>query len=104
MQREFGARHNVVMEGRDIGSVVFPETPYKFYIDASPEVREMRRRRQGYADRVAERDRQDSSRTASPLQIPAGADIIDSSDLTVGGTVDVLLERLAKRGILPPTV
>jgi cytidylate kinase len=104
MQREFGARHNVVMEGRDIGSVVFPETPYKFYIDASPEVREMRRRRQGYADRVAERDRQDSSRSASPLQIPAGADIIDSSDLTVGGTVDVLLEHLAKRGILPPTV
>lgn len=104
MQREFGLRHNVVMEGRDIGSVVFPETPYKFYIDASPEVREMRRRRQGYADRIAERDRQDSSRSASPLQIPAGADIIDSSDLTVGGTVDVLLERLAKRGILPPTV
>ena len=45
------------MEGRDIGSVVFPETPYKFYIDASPEVRARRRAQQGQHDAITDRDR-----------------------------------------------
>jgi cytidylate kinase len=99
LQREFGGKHPVVMEGRDIGSAVFPDTPYKFYIDASPEVREMRRRRQGYVDQIADRDRQDSSRSASPLQVPEGAEVIDGSDLTVEGTVEILLQRLAERGV-----
>src|SRR5437762_13868551 len=57
--------HNVVVEGRDIGSVVFPETPYKFYIDASPEVRLRRRAAEGFVDEITARDRVDSSRRAS---------------------------------------
>ena len=50
-QREYAAKFNVVMEGRDIGSAVFPETPYKFYIDASPDIRARRRATRGKATR-----------------------------------------------------
>jgi len=53
--RDYARDHDVVMEGRDIGSVVFPETPYKFYIDASPEVRAQRRAAQGERDAIAAR-------------------------------------------------
>ena len=59
--------HDVVIEGRDIGSVVFPDTPYKFYIDASPEVRLQRRAAQGERDEITIRDRDDVSRAVSPL-------------------------------------
>jgi cytidylate kinase len=59
----------------------------------------MRRRRQGYVDQIADRDRQDSSRSASPRQVPEGAEVIDGSDLTVEGTVEILLQRLAERGV-----
>ena len=51
--RECAKANNVVMEGRDIGSVVFPETPFKFYVDASPEVRVQRRRAEGQRDEIA---------------------------------------------------
>ncbi|MDF1738169.1 MAG: (d)CMP kinase [Verrucomicrobiales bacterium] len=54
-QRAYAEQNSVVMEGRDIGSVVFPETPYKFYIDASPEVREQRRRAAGVTSRYSGR-------------------------------------------------
>ena len=64
--RAYAGDHDVVMEGRDIGSVVFPETPYKFYIDASPEVRLRRRIAQGQRDQIAARDHADSSRRALP--------------------------------------
>src|ERR1043166_10466 len=58
--RSYAVNHDVVMEGRDIGSVVFPETPYKFYIDASLDVRAQRRARQGLHDEISARDRFDS--------------------------------------------
>jgi len=93
-QRRYGAARGVVMEGRDIGSVVFPDTPHKFYIDASPEVRARRRLAEGIADSVAERDRIDSSRKASPLVIPSDAVVVDSSDLTVEEVVEEVLDRL----------
>lgn len=82
-QRRYAAERGVVMEGRDIGSVVFPDTPHKFYIDASPEVREARRRAEGIDDSVVQRDRIDSSRKASPLVVPPDALVVDSSDLAV---------------------
>ncbi len=94
-QREFAALGNLVMEGRDIGTVVFPETPYKFYIDASPEVRARRRAAQGLQDDLATRDRIDSSRAASPLAIAPGAIVIDSSDLSIEGVVSAILPHLA---------
>src|SRR5881392_1425085 len=72
--------NDVVIEGRDIGSFVFPNTPYKFYIDASPDVRLRRRQAQGLRDQIAARDRADSSRRASPLIIAEDAHVIDSSN------------------------
>ena len=82
--REYAKKDNVVMEGRDIGSVVFSETPFKFYIDASPEVRVQRRLAEGQRDEIAVRDRADSSRLASPLVIAPEAAVIDTSALTIG--------------------
>lgn len=99
-QRAYAIEHDVVMEGRDIGSVVFPETPYKFYIDASPEVRAQRRERQGQHDAVSVRDRIDSSRRTSPLIIAEDAHVIDSSNLTVDGVVGEVIGRLKLKGLL----
>ncbi len=93
-QREFAAQGNLVMEGRDIGTAVFPGTPFKFYIDASPEVRARRRAAQGLSDDLATRDRIDSSRAASPLAIAPGAVVIDSSELTIEGVVAAILPHL----------
>ncbi|MDP9003328.1 MAG: (d)CMP kinase, partial [Verrucomicrobiota bacterium] len=97
--RAYADDRNVVMEGRDIGSVVFPETPYKFYIDASPEVRLRRRKAQGQRDQIAARDRADSSRRASPLIIAEDAHVIDSSNLTIEGVVGEIIGRLKMKGL-----
>ncbi|MCW0218819.1 MAG: (d)CMP kinase [Prosthecobacter sp.] len=93
-QRALAELGSLVMEGRDIGSVVFPESPLKFYIDASEEVRAARRSAQGHTDQVAERDRLDSTRKTSPLVIPEGAVVIDNSHLTLEGAVQAVLDRL----------
>ncbi len=98
-QRAYADRGNLVMEGRDIGSTVFPNTPYKFYIDASQEVRAMRRARQGLLDSVSARDRVDSSRRNSPLIIAEDAHVIDSSNLTVDGVVGEVVGRLKLKGL-----
>jgi cytidylate kinase len=98
-QRAYAVNHNVVMEGRDIGSVVFPETPYKFYVDASPEVRALRRQKQGLADSISARDKFDSSRRTSPLIIAEDAHVIDSSNLTIDGVVGEIVGRLKQRGL-----
>ncbi len=101
-QRAYAHQHDIVMEGRDIGSVVFPETPYKFYIDASLEVRALRRARQGVADSVSARDKFDSTRRTSPLIIAEDAHVIDSSNLTVDGVVGEIVGRLKLKGLLSP--
>jgi cytidylate kinase len=100
MQREAARGRDVVMEGRDIGSAVFPETPYKLYIDASEEVRQRRRSGQGIVDSVAVRDRQDSARKASPLVIPQDAVVIDSSEMTLDEVVAASLGCLAEKGLV----
>jgi cytidylate kinase len=97
--RAYAEKHDVVMEGRDIGSVVFPDTPYKFYIDASPDVRLRRRQAQGQRDQIAARDRADSSRRASPLIIAEDAHVIDSSNLTIEGVVGEIVGRLKMKGM-----
>lgn len=98
-QRAYARDHDVVMEGRDIGSAVFPETPYKFYVDASPEVRAQRRAKQGLQDSIAARDKVDSSRRTSPLIIAEDAHVIDSSHLTVEGVVGEIFGRLKQKGL-----
>jgi CMP/dCMP kinase len=99
MMRDCAANRDVVMEGRDIGSVVFPDTPYKFYIDASPEIRSQRRAAQGQRDQIAARDRADSSRRASPLIIADDAHVIDSSHLTIDGVVGEIIGQLKRKGM-----
>lgn len=96
--RAYALSHDVVMEGRDIGSVVFPETPYKFYIDASQEIRSQRRAAQGQTDRIAARDEADSSRSTSPLTIAPDAEVIDSSALSIDGVVSQIVDRLKAKG------
>lgn len=98
-QRSFAFDYDVVMEGRDIGSAVFPETPYKFYIDASAEVRAQRRARQGLQDAIAARDKQDSTRRTAPLVIAEDAHVIDSSNLTIEGVVGEIFGRLKQKGL-----
>ena len=97
--RECAKANNVVMEGRDIGSVVFPETPFKFYVDASPEVRVQRRRAEGQRDEIAARDRADSSRATSPLIVAPDAEVIDTSTLTIDGVVNEIMRRLKQKGL-----
>jgi CMP/dCMP kinase len=88
--------HDLIVEGRDIGSVVFPDTPYKFYIDASPEVRLQRRAAQGERDEIAIRDRADSLRLVSPLVIAKDAHVIDTSHLTIQQVIDEIIGLLKK--------
>src|SRR6266480_6205970 len=91
--------HDVVIEGRDIGSVVFPDTPYKFYIDASPDVRLQRRAAQGQRDEIVARDLADSSRLASPLIVADDALVIDTSDLTIEEVVGKVIAQLKLKGL-----
>jgi CMP/dCMP kinase len=91
--------HDLIVEGRDIGSVVFPDTPYKFYIDASPEVRLQRRAAQGERDEIAIRDRADSLRAVSPLVIAKDAHVIDTSHLTIQQVIDQIIGLLKKMGL-----
>jgi cytidylate kinase len=91
--------HNVVIEGRDIGSVVFPDTPYKFYIHASPEVRLKRRAAQGERDEIAMRDHDDVSRAVSPLVIAPDAYVIDTSNVTIEQVVNEILMHLQEKGL-----
>jgi cytidylate kinase len=91
--------HDMVVEGRDIGSVVFPETRYKFYIDASPEVRLKRRAAQGERDAITARDYADVSRPVSPLVAAKDAYRIDTSELTIENVVAEIMARLSKMGL-----
>ena len=101
--RDLAAGRDIVMEGRDIGSAVFPQTPYKFYIDAAPEVRAMRRQAQEGGglqhDQIAARDHTDSTRRTSPLVIAEDAYVIDSSRLTIDGVVGEVVGRLKLKGL-----
>jgi cytidylate kinase len=90
---------DLVVEGRDIGSVVFPQTPYKFYVDASPEVRLRRRAAQGERDEIALRDHADFSRSVSPLVIAEDAHVIDTSHLTIKAVVNKIMARLKQMGL-----
>jgi cytidylate kinase len=91
--------HDLIVEGRDIGSVVFPDTPYKFYLNASPEVRLQRRAAQGGRDEITIRDRVDSSRPVSPLVIAKDAHVIDTSQLTIQEVINEIIGVLEKMGL-----
>ena len=96
---------SLVMEGRDIGSVVFPETVFKFYLDADAEERAMRRHRElvaaGESEKAEEvlaslkrRDGMDAERKADPLRMAAGAVRIDSTRMSLNEVIEVVINRV----------
>ncbi|MCU0797423.1 MAG: (d)CMP kinase [Akkermansiaceae bacterium] len=99
LQRGYLDFADVVMEGRDIGTVVFPDTPFKIYVDADATVREERRVVAGEIDAVAERDRQDSGRATAPLRIADGAAILDTSGHTIETGVAEAIRLLREQGL-----
>ena len=95
LQREWVDDHGgAVVEGRDIGSVVFPDAELKVFLTATPEER-ARRRTDEDADDVRRRDRIDSTRAVSPLVVPDGAVVIDSTGRAVDEVVDQIVGLLA---------
>ena len=90
-QHEFSG---LVMEGRDIGSVIFPDADLRFFLSADPEARARRRAAEGGTDRIHERDRLDQQRKASPLVCPPGAIAIDSTHLTLDQVVAEMAARV----------
>ena len=99
LQRRYLDHHSVVMEGRDIGSVVFPDTPFKIYVDAAEHVRAARRSDVGEVDSVAQRDAADSGRDIAPLVVPEGATILDTSDHTIESGLDEAINILRRQGL-----
>jgi cytidylate kinase len=108
LQRAAGARGGVVMEGRDIGTAVFPDAEFKFFLDASAEVRAERRFRELAARGVAtsrdevlaalrERDRRDSERALAPLRPAPDAIVVDSSARTIDEVVALMATRVRTR-------
>src|SRR5580693_6196750 len=96
-QRECIQFGNLVMEGRDIGTNVFPETDYKFYLDAKLEERSKRRAAEGVTENLAARDQRDSQRAAAPLMIALGAKVLDNSKMTSEQTSGLLLQEIRER-------
>lgn len=109
LQRRIGAElGSFVAEGRDQGSVVFPQANVKFYLDATAEVRARRRRAELAAggedvpyeqvlQQIRRRDRRDSTRAADPLIRPADAIVVDTSGRNAEQVIDVLLDEVRKR-------
>jgi cytidylate kinase len=85
---------SLVMEGRDIGTNVFPETEFKFYLDASLHERAKRRAADGVQENLAARDQRDSQRASAPLMIALGAVVINNSNQTPEQTSALILEQV----------
>jgi CMP/dCMP kinase len=115
LQREMGRAGGIVMEGRDIGTVVFPDADLKFFLDASPEARSQRRYEQAgpspatpvnpeaIARELRERDERDRNRAESPLRPAPDAIVIDSTSLTLDQVLArieaIVTEKLAAQGL-----
>ncbi len=102
--RKFGS---ISIEGRDIGSVVFPKTPFKFYLDASPEERAKRRhaelvakgeaeKAQEVMDSLQRRDEKDSSRKTAPLKVAEGAYVVDTSGQSIDEVTQTVVHRVSE--------
>jgi CMP/dCMP kinase len=88
---------SLVMEGRDIGSNVFPETDFKYYLDAHLEERSRRRAAEGIQENLAARDERDSQRATAPLMVPLGARIINNSEMTSEQTSSLIISDIRQR-------
>jgi cytidylate kinase len=90
-----GGFSGLAMEGRDIGSVIFPHADFRFFLHADPAERERRREKEGHQDQVAERDRLDSSRKTAPLSRTEGSISIDTTHLTLSEVADQMAAVIA---------
>ena len=108
MQRVMGSKGAIVAEGRDMGTVVFPDAKYKFFLDATPEERALRRQKQllekgqkveyeEILSQIRKRDQDDSSRSLAPLKPAADAIVIDSSEMSIEEVVSFMLAVIEKR-------
>lgn len=109
MQREIGRRGNAVAEGRDTGTIVFPDARHKFFLDASPAVRARRRALQMQArgeavdekallEMTVKRDRQDTERAVAPLKKADDALVIDTSNRSIDQVLEVILAAVRSGG------
>ncbi|HEV2845342.1 MAG TPA: (d)CMP kinase [Thermoanaerobaculia bacterium] len=109
LQREAAADYGAVLEGRDIGTRVFPDTPHKFFLDARNDIRFQRRFDElsiaGHGvtfdqvvEEISRRDLRDSTRTDSPLTCDDSYTVIDSSELTIDDVVERMAEKIGWRG------
>lgn len=96
-QRECVRFGNLVMEGRDIGTNVFPETDFKYYLDAGLEERSRRRAAEGVQENLAARDLRDSQRATAPLMIALGAQVINNSHMTAEQTSGLIIADIKQR-------
>lgn len=110
-QRQMGQTQSVIMDGRDIGTAVFPNADLKIFMTASPEVRAKRRFDEMVAKgqtpvyeevlaNVVERDRQDSTRALNPLRKADDAAVLDNSNMTRAEQYDFIINLLAERGLV----
>ena len=108
IQREMGANGGVVLEGRDMGTVVFPDAEVKFFLDASPEIRSRRRHLELKAkgekttfsevyEQMLVRDRNDQSRQLAPLKPATDAIVVDSTSLQIKEVVQVMLDHVEEK-------
>lgn len=107
LQRKLGREKAVVFEGRDMGTVVFPEADVKFYLDASPETRAHRRYLELKASKdipleevlkdILIRDENDSKRAIAPLKPAADAVIVDATSLDIDAVIDTMMSRIEKK-------
>lgn len=102
-QRRIGSLHSVVMEGRDIGTVVFPDADVKIYLDAAPETRAGRRAQETGAEvgeiarEMAERDQRDRTRSEAPLTQAPDAEYIDTTPLSLDEVEEAILKVVRAR-------
>ena len=96
-QRECIMFGNLVMEGRDIGTNIFPETDFKYYLDATLDERTKRRESEGVVENLAERDQRDSQRAAAPLMIALGALTINNSGMSSEETSQRIIEDFKRK-------
>lgn len=96
-QRECIKFGSLVMEGRDIGTNVFPETDFKYFLDAKLEERSRRRAADGVQENLAARDQRDSQRAVAPLMIALGAKVINNSHMTADQTSATILADIKQR-------
>jgi len=106
LQREVGKAYDIIADGRDCGTIVFPDAQYKFYLTASLDVRASRlfqsAKRKGAVESLEEmkqeldeRDKRDMNREVAPLRVPKNAIVIDNSDLTSTQTIALFVEKLS---------